>query len=162
MWSGIWSVATTRIGFWIWTARLWLTSLVSVDQSKNIGAIDMKMDWSVLEEKSSFTILGLTLLLNWIWALTFSLLLKLPPRKLQPLFILWSLFLLRLPVSINLPYNHYMEYCCKIRAGAPSCYLELLDKLQKPICRNVGPSLAASLAPLAHHQNVASLSLFCI
>ena len=40
------------------------------------------------------------------------------------------------------------------------CYLELLDKLQKPICRTVGPSLATSLEPLAHHRNVASLSLF--
>ena len=44
-----------------------------------------------------------------------------------------------------------MEYCCHIWAGAPSCYLELLDKLQKQICRTVGPSLAASLEPLAHH-----------
>ena len=44
-----------------------------------------------------------------------------------------------------------MEYCCHVWAGAPSCYLELLDKLQKQICRTVGPSLAASLEPLAHH-----------
>ena len=43
---------------------------------------------------------------------------------------------------------------------APSCYLELLDKLQKRICRTVHPSLAASLEPLAHHRNVASWSLF--
>ena len=53
-----------------------------------------------------------------------------------------------------------MEYCCHVWAGAPSCYLELLDKLQKRICRTVGPSLAASLEPLAHRRNVASLSLF--
>ena len=53
-----------------------------------------------------------------------------------------------------------MEYCCHVWAGAPSCYLELLDKLQKQICRIVGPSLAASLEPLAHCWNVASLSLF--
>ena len=46
-----------------------------------------------------------------------------------------------------------MEYCCHLWAGAPSCYLELLDKLQKRICRTVGPSLAASLEPLAHCQN---------
>ena len=52
-----------------------------------------------------------------------------------------------------------MEYCCHVWADAPSCYLELLDKLQKRICRTVGPSLAASLEPLAHRQNVASLSL---
>ena len=54
-----------------------------------------------------------------------------------------------------------MEYCCHVWAGAPSCYLGFLDKLQKRICRAVGPSLAASLEPLAHCQNVASVSLFC-
>ena len=54
-----------------------------------------------------------------------------------------------------------MEYCCHVWAGAPSYYLELLDKLQKWICRTVGPSLAASVEPLAHCRNVASLSLFC-
>ena len=53
-----------------------------------------------------------------------------------------------------------MEYCCHVWAGAPSCYLELLNKLQKHIWRIVGPSLSASLEPLAHRQNVVSLSLF--
>ena len=50
-----------------------------------------------------------------------------------------------------------MEYCCNVWASTPSYYLELLDKPQKGICRTVGPSLAASLQPLAHHRNVASL-----
>ena len=54
-----------------------------------------------------------------------------------------------------------MEHCCHILAGAPCCYLELLDKLQKRISKTVGSSLATSREPLAHHQNVASLSLFC-
>ena len=44
-----------------------------------------------------------------------------------------------------------MEYCCHILAGAPSCYLELLDKL---------PSLAASLELLANYRNLTSLGLF--
>ena len=44
--------------------------------------------------------------------------------------------------------------------GAPSCILELLDKLQKCICRTVGPSLAVSFEPLAHHRHVASCSPF--
>ena len=46
-----------------------------------------------------------------------------------------------------------MEYCCH----PPSCYLELLVKLQKRICRTVVPLLAASLEPLAHRQNVSLL-----
>ena len=53
-----------------------------------------------------------------------------------------------------------MEYCCHVWDGAPSCCLELLDKLQKGTSRTVGPSLAASLERLVHHGNVASLSLF--
>ena len=53
-----------------------------------------------------------------------------------------------------------MEYCCHVWVGAPGCYLELLDKLQKGICRAVGPWLAASLETLAHCWKVASLSLF--
>ena len=36
------------------------TQLVSFDQSNNNGSIDVKMDGSVLEEKSSFKMLGLT------------------------------------------------------------------------------------------------------
>ena len=48
-----------------------------------------------------------------------------------------------------------MEYYCHAWAGAASCYLELLDKLQKRICRAVGP-----IEPLAHRHNVASFSFF--
>ena len=53
-----------------------------------------------------------------------------------------------------------MEYCCHVWAAAPGFYLDLSDELQKRICRTVGPSLSASLEPLAHRRNVASLSLF--
>ena len=36
------------------------TQLVLDDQSNNVGAIDVKIDGSVLEEKSSFKMVGLT------------------------------------------------------------------------------------------------------
>ena len=36
------------------------TQIVSFDRSNNTGATDVKMDGSVLEEKSSFKMLGLT------------------------------------------------------------------------------------------------------
>ena len=41
-----------------------------------------------------------------------------------------------------------MKYC--VWAGAPNCYLELLDKIQNQICRTVGHSLAPSLECLPH------------
>ena len=53
----------------------------------------------------------------------------------------------------------YMEYCCNVWAVAPSCYLELLDKLQKWKYRSIGPSLAAYLKSLHHRRNGASFSL---
>ena len=54
------------------------------------------------------------------------------------------------------PIRPCIEQCCHVWAGAPGCFLEL----QKERSRGVGPSLLASLEPLAHCRNVASLSLF--
>ena len=50
--------------------------------SNNTGAIDVKMDGFVLDEKLPFKTVGLTFSSKLGWALTLSLLLKLPPRKL--------------------------------------------------------------------------------
>ena len=53
-----------------------------------------------------------------------------------------------------------MECCWYVWAVAPSCYLKMLDKLQKLIYRTADPSFAASLEPFPHRQNVANLNLF--
>ena len=121
------------------------------------GAIDVKMDGSILEEKLSFKVLHLTL--DWIGVLTLSSLLKLPPRKLERRFyeVFHSEVAMYLYKSTIRP---CMEYCCHVWTGAPSCYLELQSKLRKWIYRTNGPSLAESLEPLAYCWNVASLSLF--
>ena len=60
--------------------------------------------------------------LNWIGALTLSLLLKLPPRKLEPWFLLRNFFLLMLLcISANLPYGHIWNgHLCKSTIW-PSC-----------------------------------------
>ena len=129
------------------------TQLVLFDQSKKTGAIDVKMDGSVLEEKTSFKMLD--------WGSYIVSIAKTASKKIGAL--IHSMKFLSPEVALYLyksTIQPCMEYCCHVWAGAPSCYLELLDKLQKQICRSVGPSLAASLEPLAHCRNVASLSLF--
>ena len=104
---------------------------------------------------------GWLFLLDWIGALTLFLLLKLLLRKLEPWFALWSFFLLKLLCISITTIQPFMEYCCHVWAGTPCfCLLELLDKQQKSICITVGSSLATSLEPLAHCQNVSNLSLF--
>ena len=55
------------------------TQLFSFDQSNDTGAIDLKMDESVLEEKSSFKMVGLTFSSKLELGSSLSLLLKVPP-----------------------------------------------------------------------------------
>ena len=53
------------------------------------------------------------------------------------------------------------KLCCCVWAGICSSYLDMLDKLQKWVCRIVGPTFAVSLECLALHSNIASIRLFC-
>ena len=137
------------------------TQLVSFDQSNNNGSITVKIGGSILEEKSSFKMLGLTFSSKLDWGSYIIFIAKTTSKKIGAL--IRSMKFLSPEVALYLyksTIRPCMEYCCHIWAGAPSCYLDLLDKLQKQICRMISPSLAASLEPLAHRRNVASLSLF--
>ena len=134
--------------------------LVLFDQSNNNGSIDVKMGGFILEEKSSFKMLGLTSS-KLDWGSYMISIAKTASKKIGALIC--SMKFLSPEVALYLyksTIHPCMEYCCHVWAGAYSCYLDLLDKLQKRICRIVGSSLAAFLEPLAHHRNVASLSLF--
>ena len=122
------------------------TQLVSFNRSNNTGTIDWKMDGPVLEEKSSFKMLGLTFSSKLDWGSYITSIAKTASKKIGVL--IGSMKFLSPEVALYLyksTIRPYMEYCCHVWAGAPSCYLELLGKLQKRICRTVGPSLAASL-----------------
>ena len=167
-------MATTRNGFWNqlyetldWGMK-WLVDfnagkiqLVSFDRSNDTSSIDVKMDGSVLEEKLSFKMVGFTSYSKLDYSSYSISIARTASKKIGAL--IHSMKLLSPEVALYLyksTIHPCIEYCCHVWAGVPSCYLELLDKLQKQICRSVAPSLAASLKPLANHQNVASLSLF--
>ena len=107
----------------------------------------MKMDESVLEENafyrlelSSYSKLDLG---------SFIVLLFLSPRKLNPWFVSWSFFLLRLLLKSTI--RPCREYCCQVWSGAPSCYLEMLEKLQKRICRK--KSLTSTLKKICYARS---------
>ena len=146
-------------------SRKWLvdfnagkTQLVLFDESNNTGAIDVKMDWSVLEEKPSFKMLGLNFSSKLDWGYYIISIAK-TTRKIGALICSMKFFSPEVALYLyNSNIYPCMKYCCHIQASAPSCYLELLDKLQKRICKTVGPWLATSLEPLAHRQNVGSVS----
>ena len=127
------------------------TQLASFDRSKNTGAIDVKMDGSFLEEKSSFKMLGLNFSSKLDWGSYIISVAKTAPKKIGALIRFMKFLSLEVALYLyKLTIHPCMEYCCHVWAHAPSCYLELLDKLQKWICKTVGPSLAASPEPFAH------------
>ena len=122
--------------------------LVSFHWSNTNSSIYVKMDGSVLEEKSSFKMLGLTISSKLDWGSYIVSIAKTTSKKIKAL--IRSMKFLSPEVALYLyksTIHPCMEYCCHVLAAAPNCYLELLDKLQKRIHRTVGPSLAASLEP---------------
>ena len=101
----------------------------------------MVMDGSVFEEKSSFNRLRLSLSSN-LGAISIT---KTASKKIRTL--IRSVKFLSLEVALYLYLYLYksithpcIEYFCHVRAADPSCYLELLHKLQKCICRTLDPS----------------------
>ena len=104
------------------------------------------MDGSALEEKSSFKTLGLTFFSeldsgSYIISIAKTASIKIGAliRSMKFLSPEVNLYLCKSTIC------SYMEHCCPVWAGAPRCYLKLLEKLQKQICKTVGPSLVASL-----------------
>ena len=127
------------------------TQLLSFERSNNDASVGVRMDGSVLEEKSSFKMLGLTFSCKLDWGCCIISIAKTASKKIGSLIRSMKFLSPEVPLYLyKSTIRPCMEYCCHVWAGAPSCYLELLDKLQKRICRITGPSLAASLEPLAH------------
>ena len=127
---------------WLVDLNTGKTQLALFDQSNNFGAINVKMDGSVREEKPSFKMLGLTFSSKLDWGSYIISIAKTASKKIGAL--IHSMKFLSPEVALYLyksTIHLFMEYCCHVWAGAPGCYLELLDKLQ-------------------NRRNVTSLSLF--
>ena len=83
---------------WLVDSNIGKTQLVSFGWSNNTGAIDMKMDGSVLDEKSSFKMLGLTFSSKLDWG---SCIISIAKKEV-PLYLC---------KSVIWP---CMEYCCHV------------------------------------------------
>ena len=131
------------------------------DWSNNIGAIDTKMDRFVLGEKPSFRLMGLcsSYKIDWdAWIISIA---KIESKETGVLLLFMTFSSPEIAVYFyKSTIRSCIEYCCHFWGGGPRCYLKMLDKLPKRICRTVNPSLATSLECLIHYQNVTWLSLF--
>ena len=92
---------------WLSDFNVGKTQLVSFDQSNNTGSIDLKMDGSDLEDKSSFRMLGLVFSSKLDWGSCIISIAKTGSKKVGAIIHSMKIFLLRLLcISINLPYTH--------------------------------------------------------
>ena len=109
--------------------------LILPDQSNNTSAIDVKMDGSHLEKKSSFRMLDVSFsskldLGSYITSIAGT------ASKKVGAFIRFMKFLSP-EIALYLHKSTIrlcLECCCHAWAGAPSCYFKMFDKLQKQIC----------------------------
>ena len=99
-------------------------------------------------------------LLNLIGTSVLSLFLKLPPRELDLSMKFFSsevaLYLYKSTIQLC------KQCCCHVWVDAPNCSkLDIVDRLQKRVCRTIDLALAPSHELLTHLRIVASLSVFC-
>ena len=100
----------------------------------------MKIDGSVLKEKSSFKTLDLTFSSKLDWGSYIVSIAKTACKKIGTLIC--SMKFLSPEVTLYLyksTIQRCMEYCCHVWTFAPSCYLELLDECLHtvPFFRNI-------------------------
>ena len=89
------------------------TQLVSFDRSNNNGSIDVKMDGSVLEEKSSFKMLGLTFSSKLDWGSYIISIAKTDSRKIGSLICSMKFLSPKVALDVCIStIQSYMEYCC--------------------------------------------------
>ena len=147
----------------IWTGAgngFLILMLKKVNLFHETGAIDVKMDGSVLEGKPSFKMLGLPFSFKLDWASYIIFIAKTASDKIGALICSMKFLSLEVALYLFKPTMwSCMGYCCHAWVGAPSCYLEMLNKLQKQICKTVGSYLAAYLEPFSHNRNKANLVL---
>ena len=101
LWPGAWRRK------WLIDFSTGKNQLFSFDRYNNTGTIDVKLDGSVIEEKSSFQMLGLTFSSKLDWGSCIISIAKIVSKKIGALIRSISFYFLRLPcISINLPYTH--------------------------------------------------------
>ena len=143
-------------------ARKWLAnSNAGKTRSNSNGVYDVKLNGSVLEKKTCFKMMGLHFFSKLDWGSCMVSIAKTVSKEMGVL--IRSMKFISPEVVLYLykyTMRHFIECCCYIWASSPICYVDVVDKLHRRLCRTAGPTLAASLKPLGNCRNVASLILF--
>ena len=104
---------------WLVDLNAGKTQLVSFDQSNNLGAFNVKINGSVLEEKSSFKLLGLTFSSELDWGSYIISVAKTASKKIGALIRFMKFLSLEVVLHLYKSAIHpCMEYTCHVWANA--------------------------------------------
>ena len=109
-------------GKWLVGFSAGKSQLVLLDRPDNTATINVRIDESVLEEKSSFKMLGLTFFSKLDWGSYIISIAKTASKKIGALIC--SMKFLSPEVILYHYKSHTrpcMECCCHVRIGVPSC-----------------------------------------
>ena len=95
---------------WLFDINAGKSQIVLFDLTKNTGAIDVKIDGSVLEEKSSIKILGLTFSSKLDWSSYLFSIAKTASKKIGALIHSMKCLSSKVALSLN-KFRKRMEYC---------------------------------------------------
>ena len=120
------------------------TQLVSFDQSQNTGAIDVKMDGSILEEETSFKMLGLTFSSKLDWGFYIVSIAKTASKKIGAL--IHSMKFLSPEVALYLPYSHVwntvvMSGLVLLRVATCICWISYRNEYAELLVLHLLPPL---------------------
>ena len=128
---------------WLVDLNIGKTQLVLFDGSNNTGSIDVKMDRSVLEEKPSFKMLGLTFFSKLGWGCyTISI-----AASLEPLSQLFAL-----PFSSGKS-THYSDRLLDFSVTICRCYKNVYANSSFPRTARLWDSLPIECFPLTFDLN---------
>ena len=121
-----WLMNLNLIYHTLWTSKKWLVDFSAgeiqqalFDRSNNNGSIDVKTDWSVLEEKSSFKMLRLTFSSKFDWGSCIISIAKTAFNKIEALIRSMRFFSPEVALYLyKSTICSCMEYCCHLWACA--------------------------------------------
>ena len=141
---------------WTWVGSNLLisnlkTKIYLINEINQSDAIDVKMDGSVHDEKSSFETVGLSFSFELDFASYVVYIAK--TASMNNAMLIHSVNVLFCEAALYLyayTIRHCIEYCNHVWADTPSYYQDMFGKLQKWICRIVCLTFNASLGTLSY------------
>jgi hypothetical protein len=136
------------------------TQTITISLKHNMEIPPVAMSGVQLESTDTLHLLGIDISNKLSWTSHISCIAKRASQRLGALYRVRSYLT---PESVLYLYKTQirpiLEYCSHLWSRSAASGIALLDRIQKRVCKLIGPQLSLKLEPLSHRRDVSSLSL---